>query len=55
MDAGSVTNMATASGTDPHSQPVTSNSATVTVPASDAYDGLTLSKSFADGQLLERR
>jgi uncharacterized repeat protein (TIGR01451 family) len=45
VDAGSVTNVATASGTSSHSQPVTSNSATVTVPASNAFDGLTLSKS----------
>ncbi len=45
VDAGSVTNTATASATNPSSDTITSNSSSVTVPASDATSSLSLAKS----------
>ena len=45
VDAGSVTNTATASGTNPSSTPIRSNPSTVTVPASGATSSLSLTKS----------
>ncbi len=45
VDAGQVTNTATASGTDPYDNPVTSNPSTVTVPAKGATSALSLVKS----------
>ena len=50
VDTGSVTNTATASGTDPQSNTVTSGSSSVTVLASNATSSMTLDKSTtADG------
>ena len=45
VDAGSVTNTATATGTDPQDKPVTSNPSTVTVDAADTTSSLSLTKS----------
>ncbi len=45
VNHGSVTNTATASGTNGQDVTVTSNESSVTVPGSGAYDGLSLSKS----------
>ncbi len=45
VDAGSVTNTATASATNPASNPVSSASSTVTVDASDTFSSLSLVKS----------
>ena len=45
VDAGSVTNTATASGTDPQSNGVTSAPSSVTVAASNATSGLSIVKS----------
>ncbi|MFZ0667615.1 MAG: hypothetical protein WAM97_17835 [Acidimicrobiales bacterium] len=45
VDAGNVTNTATASGTDSDGKSVTSNSSSVTVPASNATSTLSLTKS----------
>ncbi len=45
VDAGSVTNTATASGTDPYNNPVTSNRSTVTVPAKGTTSSLSLTKT----------
>ena len=45
VDTGSVTNTATASGTDSFDTTVTSNPSTVTVPANEATSSLSLSKS----------
>ena len=49
MDAGSVTNTATASGTKPAGSGVTSTSSAVTVRATGASSSLTLSESAAPG------
>ena len=45
VDAGSVTNSATASGSDPATETVTSGSSSATVYASNATSGLSLTKS----------
>ena len=45
VDTGSVTNTATASGTNPQAVAVTSSSSSVTVEASNATSGLSISKS----------
>ncbi len=45
VDAGSVTNTATANGTNPQDTTITSNSSSVTVPASNATSSLSLSKT----------
>ena len=45
VDTGSVTNSATASGTNPQAVAVTSGSSSVTVEASNATSGLSISKS----------
>ena len=45
VDAGSVTNTATASATDPHGNPVTSGASSVTLLASGATSSMTLTKS----------
>ena len=45
VNNGSVTNTATASGTNGQDVTVTSNQSSVTVPGSGAYDGLSLSKT----------
>ena len=45
VDTGSVTNTATATGTNPSSSPVTSNQSSVTVSATNATSALSLSKS----------
>ncbi|MGO9959806.1 MAG: hypothetical protein ACLP50_28170, partial [Solirubrobacteraceae bacterium] len=47
VDGGSVTNTATASGSDPYSSTVSSNSSTVTVAESGATSSLSLVKSTA--------
>ena len=45
VDAGSVTNTATASATDPYTNAITSNQSSVTVDASNAVSSLSLVKS----------
>ncbi len=45
VDAGSVTNNATASGTDPYTDTVTSNQSSTTVEASNASSSLSLTKT----------
>src|SRR5579862_3766816 len=45
VDAGSVTNTATASGVDPYTQAVTSNQSSATVYASNATSSVSLTKS----------
>ncbi len=49
VDAGSVTNTATAGGTAPGSNPVTSNPSSVTVPANGATSSLSLTKTTLSG------
>jgi uncharacterized repeat protein (TIGR01451 family) len=49
VDAGSVTNTATASGTNPQDMTETSNSSTVTVPGSNYVSSLSLVKSTSSG------
>ena len=54
MDAGSVTNMATANATDPYANAITSATSTVTVNASQATSSLTLVKSTSSPGLRRR-
>jgi uncharacterized repeat protein (TIGR01451 family) len=49
VDAGSVTNTATASGTNPQDVTETSNSSTVTVPGSNYVSSMSLVKSTSSG------
>ncbi len=49
VDTGSVTNTATAGGTDPDHGSITSNVSTVTVPASSATSSLSLVKTSTSG------